>query len=112
MPPRPVSIVAVQYDAPGDDRENLAEEYVVIAAGERTDLSGWTLADTSGTVYTFPSRVLGPGERLVLHTGQGIDRQNDLYWNQTFPVLGNTADAVTLRDPTGRVVSTYRWGGG
>jgi micrococcal nuclease len=106
----PVRIAYVQYDAPGDDRENLNGEYVSLVAEERTDLSGWTLGEGDGTLYHFPSLTLEAGDSLVIHTGSGVPGGCDLYWNQTSPLLGNSADSVVLKDPTGKTVSSYSWG--
>ncbi|MCU0632773.1 MAG: thermonuclease family protein [Methanolinea sp.] len=109
-PDGPVSIAAVQYDAPGDDRENLNGEYIALASREVVNLSGWTVADNSGTVYTFHDVVIRPGATITLHIGSGIPTGTDLYWNLSVPLLGNDSDAVTLRDPSRNVVATMQWG--
>jgi len=106
----PVRIASVQYDAPGDDRENLNGEYVVIEAVEGTDLAGWTLEERGGARYHFSPLAIGGGETLTIHTGVGIPGGDDLYWNQTSPVLGNSADSVVLKDPDGKTVSSWSWG--
>ncbi len=106
----PVRIVSVQYDAPGDDREDLNGEYVVIKAVERTDLAGWTLEEGDGARFHFPPLALGAGETLTIHAGVGIPGGDDLYWNQASPVLGNSADSVVLKDPDGKTVSSWSWG--
>jgi hypothetical protein len=100
----------VQYDAPGDDRGNLNGEYVVIEAVERTDLTGWTLEEKDGARFHFPPLALDAGETLTIHTGVGIPGGDDLYWNQTSPVLGNSADSVVLKGPDGKTVSSWKWG--
>lgn len=106
----PVSIASVQYDAPGDDRENPNGEYIVLASEETVNLSGWTIADNSGTVYTFGDVVIPAGDRVTLYIGSGTPTGTRLYWNLSAPLLGNDADAVTLRDPEGNAVAVYRWG--
>ncbi|HQK55041.1 MAG TPA: thermonuclease family protein [Methanolinea sp.] len=106
----PVSIVFVQYDAPGDDRENPNGEYIVLASDEPLNLSGWTIADNSGTIYRFGNVFIHPGDRVTLHIGSGTPTGTTLYWNLSAPLLGNDADAVTLRDPDGKLIAVYRWG--
>lgn len=106
----PVRIAYVQYDAPGDDTENLNGEYVSLVAEERTDLAGWILCEGDGTQYRFPPLTLEAGDSLVIHTGSGMPGGDDLYWNQTSPLLGNSADSVVLKDPAGKTVSSYTWG--
>jgi len=106
----PVSIAFVQYDAPGDDRENLNGEYIVLASDEQVNLSGWTIADNSGTIYRYGNVVIHPGDRVTLHIGPGTPTGTTFYWNLSAPLLGNDADAVTLRSPDGKAVAVYRWG--
>lgn len=106
----PVTITTVQFDAPGDDRDNLNGEYIVITSRETVNLSGWTVADNSGTVYTFGDEVMHPGITITLHIGHGAPTETDLYWNLTAPLLGNDIDSVTLRDPGRNAVSVFRWG--
>lgn len=106
----PVRITYVQYDAPGDDRENLNGEYVSLVAEEKTNLSGWTLGERDGTLYHFPPLTLEAGDSLTIHTGCGVTAGYDLYWNQTSPILGNSADSVFLKDSGGKTVSSYSWG--
>lgn len=106
----PVSIAKVQYDAPGEDKENLNGEYIVLASTEMTDLSGWTITDNSGTTYTFRDVVLTPGTTLTLHIGSGTPTTTDLYWNLDAPLLGNNADVLTLRDSSQNVILTFQWG--
>jgi len=109
-PGSPVSIASVQYDAPGDDRDNLNGEYVVLASDGPVNLSGWTIADNSGTIYTFGNVVIPPGDHVTLYIGSGTPSGTSLYWNLSAPLLGNDADAVTLRDPQGKAMAVYRWG--
>jgi micrococcal nuclease len=105
-----VSIVTVHYDAAGDDRTNMNDEFVEFSAREAVDLAGWTLSEGGGITYTFGAITLSPGSLLTLHAGTGTDTGIDLYWGLSSPVLGNDSDSVILRDSGGRVADTYRWG--
>lgn len=104
--------VSVHPDPPGDDNENLDDEYVTLwNAGNRTlDLSGWTVTDESGKRYTFPDgTTLAPGESLTLHTGRGTDGGDHYYWDRRGAVWNNDGDTVTVRDESGRAVATRRY---
>ena len=106
----PVTIKKVQYDPPGEDRANLNGEYIILASTETIDLYGWTISDNSGTLYTFRHVVITPESTITLHVGQGTPTTTDLYWNLDEPLLGNSADSVTLRDSDRTVIATFQWG--
>jgi competence protein ComEC len=100
-------LVEVNADAEGDDRENLNDEYVVLAndGDGPLELSGWTLADEAGHTYTFPDGfTLAAGEQVTVHTGSGTDTATDLYWGAGSPVWNNAGDTVVVRDASGEVV--------
>lgn len=102
----PVVVAEIHYDAPGNDNENLAGEYVVIEnRGESArDLSGWTLADEAGHVYEFEGVTLAAGATVTVHTGSGTDNATDVFWGQDEALWNNDGDTATLRDASGSVV--------
>lgn len=106
----PVAITKVQYDPPGEDRENLNGEFVVLSSTETRDLYGWTISDNSGNLYTFRHVVITPDSPITLHAGRGTPTTTDLYWNLDEPLLGNNGDSVTLRDSDRNVIALYQWG--
>ena len=62
-----IYISATQFDAPGDDRQNLNGEWVQLAnrGGDTVLIAGWTLSDNGQhTLYTFPAVFLVPGESV------------------------------------------------
>jgi micrococcal nuclease len=111
-PAKGVFIASVNYDAAGDDRENLNDEYLVIAnAGPGTEnLSGWTLSGPTQIPFVFGPLMLPPGGHLILHTGDGIPSGDDLFRNLTSPALGNNGGRLELADSEGSVVSSFSWG--
>jgi competence protein ComEC len=109
-----VRIVDVQYDAPGNDNENLSEEWVEVANGRNAsvDVAGWSLEDEAGHTYVFPDgnhTVLGPDETVTIRTGSGNDTATDLYWGRDGAVWNNGGDTATLRDAAGAVVDAWSW---
>jgi micrococcal nuclease len=107
-----VLITAVHFDAAGDDRINLNDEYITLQNNGSipVTLTGWQVRDSDGFVYTFPVTALDPGAAFILHTGSGILSSTHLYLNSTIPVLNNDADTVTLLDTGGTEVSRFSWG--
>ncbi|WP_433259425.1 lamin tail domain-containing protein (plasmid) [Streptosporangium sp. CA-135522] len=94
-----------------DRRSNasLNGEYVTIRNTTRTaiDLTGWSLRDKTGYVYTFGDDVLlAAGKRLTLRTGQGRDSATTLYWGRRQYVWNNDTDAASLRRPDARLIDT------
>jgi competence protein ComEC len=103
-----IEVTEIHADAPGDDREALTEEYVVLTnTGDApVDLSGWVLTDESGARYTFPEGVtLGAGDAVTVRTGAGTDTATDRYWDAGRPVWNNDGDTVRLLRPDGTVVT-------
>ncbi len=93
----PVVINEVMYDTP----DEWVELYVNSTPG---DMAGWTLQDTAGNIYTFPSISPNVGEYIILHTGSGTDDMTgpvyELYWGRGAGVWNNTGDEILLTDGT------------
>jgi competence protein ComEC len=102
-----VHISAVQFDAPGDDRQNLDGEWVRLTnrGDEAVLLAGWTLSDrNSAGPYRFPAFLLLPGSSVTVYTGSGEMNDTSLYMGRTDPLWGNSGDLATLRDGSGTVI--------
>ena len=102
-----VYISATQFNAPGDDRENLNGEWVRLTnRGDDTVLiAGWTLTDTgSKNPYIFPAIVLLPGTSVSVYTGSGTMNDTSLYMGRTEPLWGNSGDEATLKDGRGNII--------
>ncbi|MDD1693872.1 MAG: lamin tail domain-containing protein [Methanoregula sp.] len=102
-----VYISATQFDAPGDDRENLNGEWVRIA--NRGDgavlIAGWTLSDKTGShTYIFPAVLLLPSTSVTVFTGRGSMNDTALFMDRTSPLWGNSGDVAILRDGSGTVI--------
>ena len=102
-----LEVVEINYDAPGNDNENLNEESVTFRndGSDPLDISGWTVADDGGHSYTFPDgTVVDPGAEVVLRTGSGTDTGTTYYWGRSGAVWNNDGDVVTVRNATGSTV--------
>jgi micrococcal nuclease len=107
-----LSIVMVHYDALGNDESNLNDEYIIIknnGYGGKS-LSGWTLGDERNYRYMFPSGFfLAAGGSVTIHTGSGINTQQDVYWGNDSPVWNNDHDTAYLRDTSGALIDSWSW---
>ncbi|MDD1687605.1 MBL fold metallo-hydrolase [Methanoregula sp.] len=102
-----IVISATQFNAPGDDRENLNGEWVRITnrGSGSVLIAGWTLSDKTGShPYTFPAVVLIPSTSVTVFTGSGTMNDTALYMGQSTPVWGNSGDVAILRDGTGKII--------
>lgn len=117
-------------DAPGNDHENLVEEYLVFRneGDEGLGLGGWTVHDTAeaeGRVtpgehtFTFPEEFeLDPDERVTVHTGteptdagsgEGPAGEYDLYWDSARAIWNNDEDAIVVENDEGHPVLAVRY---
>jgi competence protein ComEC len=102
-----VYISATQFNAPGDDRENLNGEWVRIAnrGSDAVLIAGWTLSDRTGShPYVFPPVVLLPSTSVTVFTGRGTLNDTALYMGQSAPIWGNSGDVAILRDGSGAII--------
>jgi beta-lactamase superfamily II metal-dependent hydrolase len=102
-----IYISATQFDAPGDDRQNLNGEWVQLT-NKGTDtvlIAGWTLSDVGpSTRYTFPAILLVPGESVTIFSGTGTLNNTALFMGKTEPVWGNSGDMAILKDGRGTII--------
>jgi micrococcal nuclease len=108
-----IEIVHVEYDAPGNDNENLNGEWVVIAnAGDSAQLlTGWVLKDESASHrYHFPRGFsLNLGVEVRVHTGCGTDTPTALYWCSGGAIWNNDGDTAFLLDDHGNIADHYAY---
>ena len=109
-----VAVAKVQYDSPGDDtgsNTSLNKEWVQLTnpTSKTKTLTGWTLRDPQGHLYTFPAFKLKAGKSVTVHTGTGTDTAAHLYWGETGYVWNNTGDTAILKDATKKSVDSCKW---
>jgi micrococcal nuclease len=104
-------IVVMHYDANGDDRKNLNDEYVIVenTGSESINIYGWTVKDSGTAIYKFDEYCLEPNNPIYLFTGAGEDGDGAFYWGSTGPVWNNDHDTLYLRDGDGKLVEIYNY---
>jgi hypothetical protein len=104
---RPAVVIRkIFYNSPGrDDRSNasLNAEWVKLhnRSGHRVTLTGWTLRDRSGHVYTFGTYRLAAHSYVKIHTGRGHNTQANRFQRRDAYVWNNDGDRATLRNANG-----------
>lgn len=102
-----VVISAIQFNAMGDDRQNVNGEWVQLTnrGDDNILIAGWTLSDNSRiTLYTFPAMVIVPGETITIFSGTGTLNNTALFMGKTEPVWGNSGDIAILKDRSGKII--------
>jgi hypothetical protein len=100
-----------QWDAPGNDNDNLNEEYVCLEnrGASAADMTGWHIRDAANYTYTFPAFTLAAGAPVRLHSGSGTDTATELYWGRGQAVWNNGGDTVYLYDAGWALVDQYTY---
>jgi micrococcal nuclease len=103
--------IFLNYDAEGNDTENINGEFVKITNNLNFDINidGWTVKDGATNIYEFKNYILGKGDFLILYSGCGNDNSSCFYWNSNKPVWNNQSDSLYLRDKEGYLVSVYNY---
>lgn len=101
-----VRITNIYVNSPGTDNgsnKSLNAEWVRIKnfTASRKTLTHWTLRDTSGHVYRFPTFHLSAGAAVRVHTGRGINAAHNLYWRSDNYIWNNTGDTAMLKRANG-----------
>jgi micrococcal nuclease len=108
-----VDATCCQFDAPGNDDENLAEEYVCLRndGAEAIDLTGHILSDEHGWTYHFGAFTLDAGTTVRVRTGCGENTATDLYWchEGASAIWNNDGDTVFLFSPEGELLLGYSY---
>ena len=96
----------VNYDAPGNDANNLNGEYVVITnnGNDAINLQNWSIKDEATHIYTFSDVMLSSKAEVMLYTGPGEDSKAELYWNSKEPIWNNDHDTAFLFDANGDLI--------
>ncbi|MDZ7839067.1 MAG: lamin tail domain-containing protein [Actinomycetota bacterium] len=103
--------VFINYDAPGNDNENINEEYVIITnnSDEPVDLSGYTIKDSGTNIFKFPLLQLYGGEKIFIYSGKGNQGEGKLFWGSNTPIWNNSGDTLYLRNAEGLLVDIYSY---
>lgn len=72
-------------------------------------LAGWTLSDAANHVYTFPDRVMTPGQTCRVYTNQHHPEWCGFSYGSKAAIWNNTGDTATLRNAQGTVIDTYEY---
>ncbi len=90
----PEEFVEIRNDAPGP-----------------IDLQNWSLQDDQRHVFIFPHFTLGPGQYCRVYTNLYRPASCGFSYDSPSPIWDNDAECAYLKDPLGRLVSTFCYGG-
>ena len=94
------------YNAKGDDTQNLNGEFVLFSneCGKPLDMTGWTVSDKSKNKFTFPEFSFDEGTEVTLFSGNGTNSITELFWEGEVPIWNNNGDELILQDADGNLV--------
>lgn len=109
LPPTAVNLETLVQIVEVKDINDINYEQVVIRNdGNAVDMTGWTLSDGQGNVYTFPNgRFLFSGASITINTRIGADTPIFFFWGRDLPVF-ESGDVVVLKNREGEVVSSLQ----
>jgi LysM repeat protein len=83
-----------------------AETVVLVNHGRNVSLNGWTLRDAQDNVFVFPNLYLATGAEVRIHTGQGDNTAQHIYWGRETAVWEEAGDVAVLADERGVMYAT------
>jgi len=92
--------LTLQVLNPGDPAKEMVQ---IVNQGPFVRLTGWTLSNEKGDVYTFPDFSLWGGGAINIHTTSGPNTITDLYWGQP-QAMWITGEKATLKDSGGKII--------
>ncbi len=85
-----------------------AEGIEIRNTGGVVDLTGWTLTNSVGTVFTFPEQRLFTNGLVTVYSRRGTNTPIALYWGRSTAVWGEPGETITLADADGDAQATLR----
>jgi hypothetical protein len=106
-----VVIHEIYYNSPGSDdgsNKSLNAEWIQLhnVTSHSISMTGYTVRDVVGHVYTFGTYTLGAGKSVKIHTGSGTNSPTDRYWNHGWYIWNNDMDTATLKGAKGGTLDT------
>lgn len=108
-----VGIYYMRYNAMGDDRDNINDEYVEFRnkCEHAVGMEGWKVEDSSHNSYVFQPFTAAPKKTFKLHSGKGNDTGEDLFWGSARPIWNNEDDRLAAWDAEGQLMLNYTYKG-
>jgi len=75
--------------------------------GGEINISGWTLNDADGNIYTFPGLLLFADAGIAIYTRSGASTEGALFWGSD-QAIWQAGEQLTLTDRDGQVRKTLQ----
>jgi micrococcal nuclease len=113
-----IGLAYINWNAQGNDCDNPNGEYVIFKnyCNISCNLTNWKVTDSSNNTFLFPNFILKPFSKVIIYSGAGENKGNELYWNKLGrckAVWDNSCDGdtVNLVNSNGSLVLTCRYRG-
>ncbi len=106
-----IGINYFHYNAKGNDNENLDDEFITFrnSCTYPVNLNDWILQDSANNTYIFSNFLLSNKTTVILHTGNGIDNETDLYWRKSRAVWNNNGDTLKMWNKNRDLILDYTY---
>jgi hypothetical protein len=108
--PPPLPIIEITYVYLPPVIPPAAYEYVQInnLGNSAQVMTDWRLTDSDENVFDFPNFTLHPGRYVQVHSRQGDDTDEKLYWDRTSPwPVWRSGDTAYLYNEIGELIDMY-----
>ena len=106
-----IGISWFNYNAAGDDNENLNGEYIEFRnkCTYPVEMTGWKLSDATEKTYIFYDFTIANKTKFTVYTGAGEDSETKLYWEQDMAVWNNDGDQLRMWNSEDELVLDYEY---
>lgn len=82
------------------------DEYVVFEnkCSFDIDMEEWTIKDKSDHTFHLIGFIFEPLTTFTLYSGEGLNTDKELYWDNEFPIWNNNGDSLYLRDSMDNII--------
>jgi hypothetical protein len=85
-----------------------AEGVEIRNLGGVVNMTGWTLTDSEGNIFTFPEQRLFTNGLVTVYTRVGQNTPIALFWGQSEAVWGDEGDSIVLANAEGEAQASLR----
>lgn len=106
-----IGISWFQYNAAGNDNENLNGEYIEFRnkCTYPLEMTDWKLSDATEKEYVFNDFTIANKTTFKLYTGSGENSEAKLYWKQIQAVWNNDGDHLQMWNNKNELVLDYEY---
>ena len=105
-----LKVLRFEWNPEGDDEKNLNKEIVeLINTCDKIYIKNWYVFDEANNVLILNDIILNRGDKIIIHSGCGINDKQNIYWCSNVPIWNNNGDTLYIYDSDGNLVLRYSY---